>query len=185
MKKNFLHLVLIIILTIISGCSKGTDYTKGVDVEHFIYSQSSVGTTSHLIPENFLTMFEYGQNKYYRYTNETTFVPGGDMDKTLMYLVYSEDIYKESKDYILCEMNLDFSQFKSYNGYVFYFNEDFPHKTNFPFDYLMAGYNDTKNTLIFLGMSCERNKYPDLEYGETDFGKYLKIFFGEFYDFDA
>ena len=191
MKKCCLKLSLVLILMLSAGCSSHShegftysEYAAGVDVKYLTQGLSSHGTTGHLIPKDFLTKFEYGNNKFYWYTNEKTF-SFGDMDKTLVYLEYADDIYEKAKSYILNYEGIDLSQEMNYNDYIFHFNEDFPHPTNFPFGYLMAGYNDTKNTLIFLGMSCAENKYPDLEYGKTDFGKYLKIFFGEFYDFDA
>lgn len=184
MKKFLLALILISTFVFVTGCSEGIDYTKGVDVINFSFAESSIGTTSHLIPQDLLTKFEYGDNKYFRYTNDGAFY-FGDIDKTLMYLEYTDNVYEEAKDYILTEMNLDFSKEKSYNGYVFHFNEDFPHRTYFPHGYLMAGYNDEKNRLVFLGLTSSEKKYPEFECGKTDFGKYLKIVYGEFYDFDA
>ena len=194
MKKILLELILITTLAYFSGCTggctginplpTGRPFCEGVDVQEFSPMLSECGTTYHLIPETFLTKFEYGDNKFYWDTNGSFFRFLPDIDKTLMYLEYTDDVYEKAKDYILTDMNLDFTQEKSYNGYVFHFNEDFGY-IYFPYSYLIAGYNDSKNRLVFLGLYASAKKYPELECGETDFGKYLKMVYGEFYDFDA
>ena len=192
MKRFLLSLVLVTTLSFFSGCTggctgikplpTGEPYYKGVDVQEFSTSLSSFGT-AHLVSEDFLTKFEYGDNKFY-WDNNEGFFRLADIDKTLMYLEYTDDVYEEAKNYILTEMDLDLSQEKNYNGYIFHFNNDCL-RTNFPYVYLIAGYNDSKNKIVFLGIYASTKKHPELDYGETDFGKYLKMVYGEFYDFDA
>ena len=188
MKRFLLSLVLVITLSFFSGCAyglpPGLSYREGVDVKYFDHSLSSFGIAD-LVSEDFLTSFEYGDNKFYCYIYEP-FLFIEVFDKALMYLEYSDDVYEEAKNYILTEMDLDLSQEKSYNGYIFHFNTGrYNLVTNFPTGYLMAGYNDSKNRLVFLGIYASTKKHPELDYGETDFGKYLKMVYGEFYDFDA
>lgn len=187
MKKFLLSLALIITLSFSSGCAytglpPGLSYREGVDVKYFEFELSEY-STAHLVSEDFLTKFEYGDNKFYWGAYES-FLLLDVFDKTLMYLEYSDDVYVEAKNYILTEMDLDLSQEKSYNGYVLYFNNDCL-RTNFSYVYLIAGYNDSKNRLVFLGLYVSARNHPELECGETDFGKYLKMVYGEFYDFDA
>ena len=187
MKKFLLPLVLIITLSFSSGCAytglpPGLSYREGVDVQYFNPSLSSF-EIAHLVSEDFLTSFEYGENKFYCSIYEP-FLFLDVFDKALMYLEYSDDVYEEAKNYILTEMDLDLSKERSYNGYIFHFNKDC-RVDDFPYEYLMAGYNDSKNRLVFLGLYAAPEKHPELECGETDFGKYLQIVYGEFYDFDA
>ncbi len=186
MKRFLLSLAFVITLSFSSGCAytglpPGLSFREGVDVQYFNPSLSSF-EIAHLVSEDFLTSFEYGENKFYCSIYEP-FLFLDVFDKALMYLEYSDDVYEEAKNYILTEMDLDLSQEKSYNGYVFHFNKD--HRIIFPYEYLMAGYNDSKNRLVFLGLCAGIGKHPELECGETDFGKYLQIVYGEFYDFDA
>ena len=185
MKKFLLSLALVIALSFSSGCAyglpPGLSYREGVDVQYFSSKLSSF-ETARLVSEDFLTRFEYGDNKFYWDVYE--FLLLDIFDKTLMYLEYSDDVYEEAKNYILTEMDLDLSKERSYNGYIFHFNKDC-RVDDFPYEYLMAGYNDSKNRLVFLGLYAAPEKHPELECGETDFGKYLKIVYGEFYDFDA
>lgn len=185
MKKRLIFsFILCVIAILLAGCSTGIKYSEGVDVQYFSPALSSSGTTSQLVPEKFLEKFEYSENRFYHYTNERAF-SFGDMDKTLLYLEYDDGIYEKAKEYILTEMDLNFTEKREYNGYVFYLNEDLATRTYFPYQYLMAGYNDDKNRVIFFGMVCVERLYPDVKYGETDLGLYLKIFFGDWYDFDA
>jgi hypothetical protein len=183
-KRFFLSAVLLAIMLPLTGCSHEAGYTEVMDVKDFSPALSSVGTTSDLIPENFLNMFQYTENKFYRYANDEC-IFHWNMDKTLMYLQYPNVVYEEAKEYILTEMDLDFSVERSYNGYVFYMNLAYSPNIIFPSQSLMAGYNDTANRLVFLGMCCSDDVYPEVNLGLTDFGAYLKTFYGEFYDFDA
>lgn len=183
MKKLFCVIISVVVIVFFVGCSSGVSFVDGVDVRHFIPTLSSVGTTGCLIPKNLLEEFDYGENRFYWSSNDRL-LPG-DMDKTLLYVEYSDANYEEAKEYIMTEMNLNIAEAKEYNGYIFYLNNDFEPREIFPFQYTMAGYNDEKNRLIFLGMVCAEKSYPDVQYGETDFGLYLEIFFGEWYDFDA
>lgn len=185
MKSKLAILFLDILATItfiltLSGCENYI-YFRGL--ENFRYELSSDGTTETLIPKGFLTRYEYVQGDFFFYA--TAVLNRDPMDKTLLYVEYSDTNYKEAKEYIMTEMNLNIAEAKEYNGYTFYLNNDFEPREIFPFQYTMAGYNDEKNRLIFLGMVCAEKSYPDVQYGETDFGLYLEIFFGEWYDFDA
>ena len=153
MKKRILSgIVLCAVCISVAGCNLGgweigTYYTQGVDVEEFTPALSSIGTTAYLIPDNFLEEFDYVENKFYRYTNEHGF-DFGDMDKNLIYLGYSDEVYEEAKNYILTEMDLNLSDEKIYNGYTFYMNYAQEHATGhqeiFPYECNMAGYNDSK-----------------------------------------
>lgn len=187
-KKFILVVILSAVAVFVTGCSEGVKYSEGVDVQYFRPALSSIGTTAYLIPDNFLEEFEYTENKFYRYSNDRAF-SFGDMDKNLMYLEYSDEVYEEAKDFVLTEMDLDLSDERIYNGYTFYMNYAHEHndgpKEIFPYRYFMAGYNDAKNRIIFISMDCVQKAYPEAEQGLTDFGWYLQTFFGEFYDFDA
>ena len=189
MKKRLIFsFILCVIAILLAGCSTGIKYSEGVDVQYFSPALSSSGTTSQLVPEKYLEKFEYSENRFYHYTNERAF-SFGDMDKTLLYLEYDDGIYEKAKEYILTEMDINFTERREYSEYVFYINHAFKNVAGylefFPYQYLMVGYNDDKNRVIFFGMVCVERLYPDVKYGETDLGLYLKIFFGDWYDFDA
>ena len=161
------------------------DYSKGVDPELYNPNLSSVGITSELIPEYFLDNFEYSDGKFYYHSDYYGFFGLEATEKSLFYLEYTEKNYQTVKEYVLTQMGLDFASEKKYNNYIFYIYPSRQYSYTFPYRYSLAGYNDEKLTFIFIGSTCEKKNYPEVEYGLTDFGLYLKTFFGEWYDFDS
>ena len=176
-KVLFLIILAVFSLTLTS-CEYREDGLESFNKAH------SYGVTCYLIPDNFMEDFEYVDGDYHWYSDDDY---RKSMDKTLLYLEYSDENYRQAKEFVLTEMDLDFSTEKSYNGYVFYINLAYAngaYREIFPRQYTMVGYNDNNSRIIFIGMCCAANDYPETQYGLTDFGLYLKTFFGEWYNFD-
>ena len=113
------------------------------------------------------------------------FISNQYFEKTLLYVKYSDDEYEKAKEYIIKQQDLDIFNDLSFNSYHFYLNQlEVSFLRHFPSSYIMTGYNDEQNILIFIGMYCSEKSYPEVQYGLTDFGLYLKTFFGEWYNFD-
>ena len=91
-------------------------------------------------------------------------------------------------------MYLSSENIREYNGYVFVENLALAkghgflkdgRNTKFPSWFTMMGYNDSLCKLVFIGFCCSGVDDPQAAYAETDFGKFLDIFFSEYYDFNA
>ncbi len=113
-----------------------------------------------------------------------------DMDRSLMYIEFTEDVYQSAKSSIFDWEDPDVKVVEEtrldYNGYVFYesyFYNNYQKWFGGNYRCAMAGYNDEKHKLIFISMFCDVD-YPELETALTDFEFYLKTFYGDFYDFD-
>ena len=192
MKKITICILALLILGMVS-CSNRPYTISGLDEYH--PADSSMGITKHFFPtedSSFLTLFEYADGDYHYYYS-------GDVhEKAIATLKYDEGVYKVAKQYCIDNMYLSTTNIKEHNGYIFVENlayaEAYDHlknnkNTEFPKFFTMFGYNDSLNTLVFIGF-CAKDAYSDKDdpkdaYAETDFGKFLDIFFSEYYDFNA
>ena len=142
---------------------------------------------------DFLDMFDYVWGDYHYYESPLTIIKS-PYAKAIAVLKYEQNVYWEAKQYCLDHMYLSSTNIKEYNGYMFSENLAFAKEndsledgenTDFPGWFTMMAYNDSLNTLVFIGFYCTYDDDPDAAYAETDFGKFLDIFFSEYYDFNA
>jgi len=174
MKKIIVFIMIIFCMVLLSSCK-----TEKRGVEQHSPNNSSYELCGSLIPNELLEFYEYEDGNYYYYSNEAVFKPA--VEKVIMNLTYSEDEYANAKNYILHNMNLDFENTIEHNGYVFYINLSY--YNTFPTRYNMVAINDEKRTLVFFGSLDFSNQSSKDEY-KSDFGKYLKDVFGEYYSFE-
>ena len=204
MKRIICYLLSICLLYLTVGCQNYIiDSDISSSLNDFKPNASSVGTTFALVPLTgrnneqikIINDFEYIDGKYYRYHRhhdifELTYL----IDKCLMFITFADDIYQQAKESIFnfeddfCEVDRNTETI--YNGYYFYnsnFNAKYHHFLSYEYvcKVAQAGYNDYKRTLVFTSIYCDVEEYPEIKYIETDFGRYLKSFFGDYYDFDA
>ena len=195
MKKITCIFICIVLVACVVSCSAAEKH--GID--SFDVNDSESGLTQHLLPtmdDEFLAMFKYTYGDYHYYDGILSTDPPAE--KVFMILEYEEAIYQEAKQYCIDNMCLSKDNVKTYNGYVFVENLAYPREmkylkgqknTRFPNSFCMLGYNDLNQSLIFIGFSLGETPKSDLEkkaaYAETDFGKFLDIFFSEYYDFNA
>ena len=180
----FLSMLLMVVCIFVTGCFKGSglNYTQGVSIDNYDPALSEFDTANYNLPEDFLDTCGYTDGKFYLDTemNEDYLYLLEKLDRTLMWLSFKEAEYELAKSSILNRVKPYIQEEKVYNEYHFMI-----YGYNFPDRCRMTCYNDEKDILIFMVIYCESWKYPDIEYGTTDFGLYLKTFFGDFYDFDA
>ena len=141
-------------------------------------------------------MFNYTRGDYHYY--DAPLLSLSSLEKAIAILEYDDIIYQEAKQYCLNNMYLSPTNIKEHNGYVFIENLGYADyvgsikngvNQEFPETFTMFGYNDSLKTLVFLGFCSEhandKKDDPQAAYAETDFGKFLDIFFSEYYDFNA
>lgn len=201
LKKEFvLALAVLLLLTCLTGCSQVIESLTVVEIsgiDNFSPQISSMSLTSCLLPsETFLQDYPYTNGSFYYY-EKMAFV-SDDRELVFMELDYSSEVYEQVKQYCLDNMNLSEVNVKELNGYIFQENLNLPKmhehlengvNTKFPYFFTMFAYNDSLQTLLFLGFHCDdyREKKTDTEekadIANEDWGGFLQEFFGEYYDF--
>ena len=111
---------------------------------------------------------------------------------SLLYLRYDENVYPNAKQAMFEKIEPYGDKFYEYNNYVFYENSNFISLNGarfFPEELAMACYNDSNNTLLFIGLysgtlagpSCLDDKY--LEDIDNNWEDFIDQYYGEYYDF--
>ena len=180
--------VILIVVCVLSLVSCWEKTYRGID--EFSQGNSDFTLCHGLIPKDFLKTYDnYVDGDYFFYSNNNYINLG--IDKTLMYLVYEKDVYEEAKQYLFDNADLDIDNKRELNGYVFYENLSYAKYVKaineeldtFPYQYNMVAISDEKNTIIFMGIYTG-SSYENIELGNTDFAKYLEVFYGEYYSFE-
>ena len=171
--RMFLSMLLIFVCMFGTGCFEyGIDRSKGAPIDTYSEYLSEFETADYNLPKGFLDVCGYTDGKFYWDVEQYGGVWLEKLDRTLMWLSFEEEEYKAAKECILVDAIPQNYLEKSYNEYYFIiYGHDFPAWCT------MICYNDQKNTLIFMGIYCVPSEYPDIEYGSTDFGLYLKKFY--------
>lgn len=160
-------------------------------IEKFELSTSTVSLTQYLLPdEGFIDMFKYTDGNYHYYDNCKL---ANALELVLMELSYDAETYSKAKNYCLESMYLSDENVKEYNGYIFLENLELPQHLNrlenqknvkFPYTFAMFSYNDSKQTLIFIGFYCGTGLHNEVDRDATDWGAFLDKYYSEYYDFD-
>ncbi len=180
MKKIMIILLVISISFSFASCSE----LKIQGLDSYSKELCSVGTTDYLFPdESFLAEFKYRDGNFHFYEDGGSFT----LVTTIAYLTYSDTDYEQAKVYCQEKFVLSEEHVFTYNGY--HFAENLCNSVandnlyEYPEQFNMFGYNDEKQTLIFIGY-C--NSYPNdknKQLAETDFGAFLELYFSQYYDF--
>ena len=106
-------------------------------------------------------------------------------ERVLVYIKYDDDTYENAKKYAMENLILSDAPVEEYNGYVFY--DNFTNDGNefkFPYMFNRLAYNDSNNTLIFLGLYCVH--YDDdylFRLYEYEWADLLEVMYEEWYSF--
>ncbi len=203
MKKLILCLLVIIACCLgLVGCYQDLEetsleeYILHINRNKFGYSNVGIDHPDNFLPSlTFIEDYEYIEGGYYWREEDLTrdlFKSKRQPEIVVLYLKYDEGMYGEAKQFMLKNI-IPNDKTYIYNDYIFYENTNFNPQNGtdkVPQFFTMACYNDTKNVLVFIGMSSGKaftsgslleDKYlTDLENHWTEF---IDQYFGEYYDF--
>ncbi len=195
MKNTFVRLILcvlsVILLLSMASCSAlfpGEIHDAGLDA--FSTDASERGLTEYLLPsDGFIEKYTHTNGDYHYFDN--LYMNEQALESGFVYLEYEEATYKEAKQFCLDSMSLSDENTKEYNGYVFAESLALTEETRsedgkdlrYPRYFTMFGYNDALNRLVFISMFCGDEHAEKAALADTDFGAFLKEFYGEYYDF--
>lgn len=106
--------------------------------------------------------------------------------RSILTLTYDEKNYQEAKLFMLESIPMYGEKIYSYNDYVFYLNSNFFNEeknAEFPNYFTMACYNDSNNTLVFLGFHDIYMEEYEIQSIKDDWQGFLDIHYSEYYDF--
>lgn len=182
--------MLLLSMTACSFLSPNEIHDTGLD--SFSVDASERGITVCLLPaEDFMEKYAHGSGDYHYFDN--CFMNEQALETGFVYLEYEETVYAEAKQYCLDNMKLSAVNTKEYHGYIFAENEALTQELksedgkdlNYPRYFSMFGYNDSLNRLVFISIFCGDDHAEKAALADSDFGAFLKEFYGEYYDFDA
>ena len=151
------------------------------------YSDFETDLPDYFLPSlTFLDDYTYLDGQFHFYEEPPW---GADKpDRTFLWLKYDEETYLEAKECVLNSIPVFNDKYYFYGDYLFYVNGNFQ-KTiggpTIPEWFTMVCYNDTNNTICFLGF-C--NAYPKLDDKymndlDNNWESFIDTYFGEYYDF--
>ena len=190
MKKTLALISVVFVVLSLSSCYQDKyynsleEYTSKMNNQGIGYSNTEIDVADHFLPsQTFISDFEY-INGGYHYYEENIFKDNGNPDTSILYLQYEPTVYSEAKDFTLENIPAYGEEVYTYNDYVFYQNENFVSlkgESYFPRWFTMVCYNDTNNTLIFLGFYKSTSDIKDI----SNWQEFIDTYYGEYYDFNA
>ena len=144
-----------------------------------------------VIRKNFLTEYPYadGDFRVERKEPGNIFVSGTSRQRSLIWLTYDDPaVYEAAKQsrFDAASTKTTLSPFEDPDvyGFTFYYVGE---NATFPVNVSMFGYNDEKQTLVFVGTTRDRweKEDPHVVAGLTDFAGFLDWFFGDWFDWSA
>lgn len=172
------------------------EYMDLVNKSHIGHSDVEIDHPKYFLPSNmFLTDYAYLEGKYYWREDDmfrSLFTTDVRPDISFLCLRYENEIYNKAKEFMLEKIRPYGDKLYVYGEYVFYENAnfiEFKNTRNFPERFTMACYNDSCNTLIFIGMysgtlagsSCLEDRY--LNDIDNNWISFIDTYYGEIYDF--
>ena len=194
MKRLFL-IVLTIFTCLSVFCS--CHYQKSREGLDYFYNKRNQGETDSsynmaqdtLLTVEFLEKYPYADGNYYYAYEETLF--SKEVDRAFIWLTYDNEIYSQAKQECLETRDAENADLDGKKAFGFTFNTKYefgPNETNkFPYYFTAFGYNDKKNTLIFIGFFGGRTsnkEREEVEIAKTDLEGFIKNYFGEWYDWE-
>ena len=175
--KKIVTIIFIVFCLCLNSCGLSDPYEIS-GLENYNPHNSEYGTSDGIITDDFINKFDYisGNYHYVEADNFSLFRPV--LDRSIIYLSYDSAVYADAKQYAMNNMSLSDDIVEECNGYVFYDNyvdEDF----SFPRNFKRFAYNDTHNTLIFIGF------FTGEDFDLTDWEEFLEKHYGDWYNFSA
>ena len=167
------------VLMLLCSCGRHTQKT-GIDYWRTNgdgISSYSITKPKYLLDESFLDKYPYMDGDFnYEFENPGLF--SYDLEYALMWLSYDEDTYEMIKQDDMDSESVVLHDGQKILGFTFYLRHDW----NFPKRFTAIGYNDEKNTLVFLGFYCssEYDKEKAM-LAETDMEEFLEYYYGKWY----
>ena len=204
--KKFLIVLTILCVVLCSSCYQDL-YADSLDEYTTMIRNSKVGNSAtsidnpyYFLPScTFLVDYPYEEGGYVWREDDIVrglFTTNVFPEIALLALQYDEQTYLSAKQTMLDEIPAYTDQVYMHGGFIFYENANctnfinFKEKRNFPQWFTMAGYNDEKNTLMFIGMysgtlagpSCLEERF--LNDIENNFSDFIDTYYGQYYDFN-
>ena len=194
MKKFVCVFIIIVLIISVTACSL---LTKSPVIEidgitSYCPTDSENGITEYLFPsQKFLIEFDYKNAEYHYYDN--LYLNEDLLEKSFAVLTYETEVYTKAKAYCMDNMILSADNTKEYNGYIFQENMMFQNAQEsviqeqdreYPYFFIMFGYNDSLCSLVFLGFYCKEAHYSSANFAQKDFGRFLDVFYSDYYSFE-
>lgn len=183
-KRCVLGVIAVFLLGLLTACkSLNGTYLHGL--EH--YNQSSIWIAPVLPSSHFLDDYDYLQGDYYYVTEDIISISKPAQEKQLLTLSYSEDIYISAKQEVFNTIKFEMDYELVYNGYTILICSTEVANAGYriPYCFAMVGYNDNKNTLLFMSFYIDDSLLSDKEkeiLAALDSQAYFNEYFS-FYDF--
>ena len=161
-KRSILAVIAVFLLGLLTACkSLNGTYIHGL--EH--YHQSSTWIAPVLPSSHFLDDYDYLQGDYYYITEDIISISKPAQEKQLLTLSYSEDIYISAKQEVFDTIKFEMDYELEYNGYTILICSTDVEDTSYriPYCFAMVGYNDNKNTLLFMSFYIDDSFLSDEE----------------------
>ncbi len=195
MKKLILCFLLIVPLAL-TGCSfcdtieyfSLDEYKEKIAGDGIGYSDYEVDLAVYILPSiTFLDDYAYIDSTFYFYEHLSFWFfcrHEAENSKTLIVLQYEEEVYWEAKACVVENIGVYQDTYYTYNNFQFYGNQKFKN-FEIPHWFAMVGYNDTTQTICFLGFYDRYPKIEDKYYEDIDahWTEFIDQYFGEYYDF--
>lgn len=174
--------VAVLLCVCLSACYTADPFEKR-SLDSFSSTWSNYGTTRNIIPEGFIDKFAYTDGYCYHFCFGKSDFSFDISDRALLFFEYDDETYNQAKEYVFANLTLSSEPIEEYNGYIFYDNYAEHFNFDFPYAFLRFAYNDSKNTLIFMGCYTFEDFDKDIEQTSADWGAFLEEYYGEWYDF--
>lgn len=183
MKKLLAVILCCVTVFLLCSCFDSNYVIEGI--ENFSTGDGSIELNDYILPsEDFIEKFENTDIQYRYYGSLHS------DDRSIVAITYTQDVYKQAKEYCLEEMVLSDSMIMEYNGYTFIENVELPivlkeYGRGLPHHFNMFVYNDTLNRLIFLGAylsdfyKATPQKTQDVV---ENWGAFVETYFSDIYD---
>lgn len=191
MRRNTISIFIIILILLLTSCSRHSIYKEGFDAlrsSGTAYSSFSLG--ANVINADFVDEFAYLDGNFY-YEDTTSVIWPVGADRALVWLSYDEDIYTQAKERWLSAYLREESSSADQLifGFQFYFynikRQSGGISGEFPLWIAAFGYNDEERTLVSIGIYCDSTEEKDsVLLAGTDFGAFLEHFYGDWYEWE-
>lgn len=192
MKKALVLISVILVVFSFSSCSRTTykdsleEYIQLLNMQGNVdkngNSDTEIDGADYFLPSRtFISDFEYVEGGYHYY-EELSLDPNYAPEVCILYLRYEPTVYSEAKDFTLENIPAYDDEVYTYNDYVFYLNANFfnlKKQSYSPRWFTMSCYNDSNNTLIFLGFCKPSGNFIDV----SNWTEFVDTYYGEYYDF--
>ena len=169
----------------LSSCLSDNDCTtKKMSLEDFSPNISEMSLGQKIIPVDFIDKYNYSDG-YFCYDSGYLF-SNTSRERLLLFFQYDDTTYQLAKEYAMQNLTLSNDPVEIYNDYHFYDNlSDEYYANKYPIMFLRFCYNDTNNTLLFLGLITMGDYAQTANELSDAYEAFLKEFYGDWYDFSA